>query len=349
MDSNKKIKVAMVAPPFGDTGGPEVATQDLTNALLELNVDVTLFAPADFKTKAKHVHTLPKSLWNTEGFKEQTAEQRRNARINSQMEVLKYQNEFDIIHLHSQKYAHLVGEAAQKPCVLTFHNKITQPEFDGIRNAGIYTVATSNGQKKDFPISAVINNGLPTKKIQPEFQKGAYLIMIGRITHPKGIDVAIEIAKKARKKLLIFGHIGNSPERQAYFEMIRSLCDENIIYKGEASHDEIFGYLKNAEALLFTTRVATGSVKVCPLVVMEALACGTPVIATPIDYVNDGFANPRVACISDNIETLIEAAKNTDLFDRELCRKVAQHYFDSSIMAQKYLELYKKIMAENAG
>ena len=342
MNLKKKIRIAIIAPPFGNNGGPEIVAQNLANALFELGADVTLFAPADFFTKAKHIHTLPQSLWKMKDFKFQSKEERKNLRISSQMEVLKYQDEFDIIHLHSQKYAHLVGKAAKKPCILTFHNKIVADEFEKIKKTGIYTVALSQTHGNDLDFSAVIANGIPVKNIQPSFEIGKYLIAIGRLTEPKGIDIAIEIAKKTGNKLLIFGRIGNSIERQKYFnEKIKPLICDDIIYKGEVSQKEIFEYLKNAQALLSPIRRVT---KVCPLTVIESLACGTPVISSPMNPIPEILNDPLIACLSDDFDVLVDAVKNIKRFDRKKCRKVAEIFFDSSVMAKKYLELYKKII-----
>lgn len=341
----KKIRVAIVAPSFGDTGGPEVVVQNLTDALLELSVDVTLFAPGDWETKAKHVHTLEQSLWNMENFKQQTEEERRSLIIESQLKVLEYQNNFDIIHLHSQRYAHLVAQKTKKPCVLTFHNKIAEPQFGEIKKAGIFAVALSDTHDNDLGADAVIENGIPVRKMKPSFEKGEYLIAIGRLIETKGIDVAIKIANKAKKKLLIFGRVGNATERQEYFnKKIKPFLNKNILLMGgEVPQIELFEYIRKAEALLFPL---TRKVKVCPLIVMEALACGTPVIGTIFNSSPKALEDSRVACLTEDADIMEKAIENVDKFDRKKCRKIAEENFDSSVMAKKYLMLYEKILAK---
>jgi len=146
----KKIRVAMVAPPFGAIGGPEIVVQNLSYALSKKNVRVTLFAPADWKIKSKkirHVPTLLQSLWNMADFKNQTPRVRRNLIISSQIQVLFDSKRFDLIHLHSSTYAFLVGKFSKAPCLLSFHNKITLPEYRQIREAGIIPVSLSKWQK----------------------------------------------------------------------------------------------------------------------------------------------------------------------------------------------------------
>ncbi|EKD46697.1 MAG: glycosyltransferase [uncultured bacterium] len=343
MKKDKKLRIAMVAPPFGDTGGPEVVVKNLTDAFLKLGVAVTLFAPADWKTDATLVPTLPQSLWQMTGYSEKTPQERLAIRIKSQTEVLKHEKDFDIIHLHSQRYAHLVAELSTKPCVLTFHNKISDPEFSQIEKAGIFTVALSESHKKDFAVSAVISNGTGVFEIEPSFKKGEYLIAIGRLAEPKGMDIAIEIANKTGKKLLIFGRKGSSAERQEYFNLkIAPFLSENIVYMGEASQIEIFKYLQDAEALLFPIRT---NIRVCPLTVIESLACGTPVIGTAMHPMPDFLSNSKVGCFTQDVEEMVDAVRQVESFDRRECRKVAEENFDSLVMAKKYLALYEKIIS----
>lgn len=345
----KKLRVALIAPAFGQTGGPEIVTSTLAESLLKKGVDVTLFAPADWKTRAKLIPTLKKSLWNMDDFKDQTDLVRNNYLAQSQLEILNHTKKFDIVHIHSHRYAYILAKLIETPCVLTFHNRIIAQEFNFIKSSGIYPVFLSGAYKNKFKASAIINNGINTKKIPYSFLKGGYLIVIGRITEPKGIDVAIKIAKKAKKKLLILGRVGNSLKRQKYFnKKIRPLLDTSIVFKGQVSQDEVFKYLRGAEALLFPIiKPNKESLFVCPLVVMEALASGTPVIGTTIYPMPKPLNDPEVAFLSKNFNNLVRAARSTEKFNRMKCRKYAEKYFDSSIMADKYILLYKRILKKH--
>ena len=337
----RKLAIAMVAPIFGDTGGPEIVTQNLTDALIKKGVDVTLFAPGDWKTKAKHITTLPESLWNMEDFSLQTEKVRRNILISSQLKVLFSKKHFDIIHLHSQTYAYCVGDNSTTPCVLSCHNKINAPEFDQVKDAGIYTVSLSKSQKGNFKTDATIWNGMIIDKKKFSAKHEGYLIAIGRLTDQKGIDTAIQIALKADKKLLIFGRIGNSVKRQLYYkEKIQPFLNKNIIHMGEVSHEKLLGYIRDAEALLFPIRRS----EVCPLVIQEALASGTPVIGTKISPLPELLKDPAVSFLSDDMDKLVEAVKNTFIFDRNKCYDYAEKFFNSSRMADQYIQLYEKIL-----
>jgi glycosyltransferase involved in cell wall biosynthesis len=342
----KKIKIAMIMPSFSETGGPEVAVKNLVDALLEKGIDVTLFAPADWHTKAKHISTIPKSLKKIRGLYSQPEQIARNLTIVSQLGVLNYREKFDILHINLQGYTAVLARLAGKPCVLTFHSRINPLDFEQIKRAGAYTVALSQGHKENLPVSAVIENGINTKQIDYSFEKGGYLITIGRLTESKGIEAAIRIAQKTNKKLLIFGRIGYSEKRVEYFnKKIKPFLNKKIVYKGEASQRKIFRYLKGAEALLFPIAKLDGKpLFVCPLVVMESLACGTPVIGTPVDPLPKPLRDPAVACLSKSLSALIRAARNTDKFDRQKCREYSEKYFDNSIMADKYIKLYERLV-----
>jgi glycosyltransferase involved in cell wall biosynthesis len=342
MKKRKKIKVAMIAPVFGDTGGPEVVVQNLTDALIEKGVDVTLFAPADWKTKAKHIPTLKKSLWKMKKFKDLTQIMIRNYIASAHAKILNYQKQFNIIHLHLQRHAYSVAANIKKPCILSFHSPFTAAELKMIKSTGISTVALSNTQRGDNKTTAVIWNGVPIKKIRPSYEKGKYLVAMGRIVDQKGIDRAIKISLGAGKKLLIFGRVGISEKRKRYFsKKIKPYIDgKRVVLMKEVPNKRIFSYLAKADALLFSIRKP----EVCPMSVMEALACGTPIIGTKVGPLPELLRSRKIAFLSDNIKSLVKAAKNTDQFDRRECRKYAEKYFDSSVMAEKYIAVYEKIL-----
>lgn len=338
---NKTLKIAMVAPPFGDTGGPEVAVLNLVEALVKEGVDVTLFAPGDWKTSANHIATLPKSIWNMSKSEKTKIE---TLRMQSQMAVVKFTDKFDVIHFHCQRFSHFAAKKINKPTVLTMHNNFSDEMLVRMKSAGMYIVALTGAQAHGRKVDAIIAHGIAVDHIKPSYKKGKYLLFLGRLAEQKGVDRAIEIAKKAEKKLYIIGRTGNTKERKKYFkDFIEPFIDDKrIFYLGTVEHEKIYDYCANAEALLFPIRRPESF----GLVSMEALACGTPIIGTRVAPLPEILKNNRVAFLSDNVEDLISAAKNTDIFDRKECRKYVEENFDSKIMAKNYLKLYKKIITK---
>jgi glycosyltransferase involved in cell wall biosynthesis len=118
---------------------------------------------------------------------------------------------------------------------------------------------------------------------------------------------------------------------------------------GEASQERLFLYLRNAEALLFPIRPKMNSLNVCPLVVMESLACGTPVIGSRVAPLEELPGWKKIAFLSEDITALKKAVLAAEKFDRKKCREFAEKHFDRSIMADKYINLYKKILTKDPG
>ena len=336
------MRIALVAPPFSRNDGPGIVVKNLFQALQKKQgIEVTLFAPGDWDLPGNHKTTIPKSLREIKGFLQQTPFERRNLIFENILKVSLFEEQFDIIHLHSQ-YAYALASILHKPCVLTLHNKIIPEEIRQLQRQGVNLVALSKLHGRDFPSIPVISNGINLDDITPSFSEGNYLIFIGRLHESKGAHTAIEIALKTNSKLLIFGRIGNSEKRQAYFrEKIAPFLNEHIIHKDETTQAELFSYLRHATALLCPIQSRR---TVCPLVMMESLACGTPIIGCEVAPLEELPGWQNVATLSGNINTLIRSVKTIKSVDRNLCRTFAKKHFCASIMAEKYLQLYQRIL-----
>lgn len=337
------MKIAQISPVFGTTGGPEVVVQNLTNELVALGEDITLFAPGDWKTSAKHVKTIPQSIWNLKNFKETSNNTRINLIISHLIKALLEAKKFDLIHFHIQKYAFSFADNSPVPAIISFHNRIEKDFFNYFsKNKNIYTVALSNSQKMGLKTSAVIHNGVPTKKIPFSEKPGKYLISIGRLDGQKGIHLAISAAKKAKMKLIIIGRVGISKEKQEYFnKKIRPFIDnKNIIHIFEVPHEKVYNYLRNAAALLFPIQAP----EACSMTVLESLASGTPVIATKFGPMLELIEDGKTGFLVNTADEMAEKISQVKNLDRAECRNTACEKFDSRIMAEKYLNLYKRIL-----
>lgn len=340
------MRIALVSPPFGMTGGPEVVVQNLATALSQLGVSVTLFAPGDWKTSVPHIPTIPQSLWNMDSFPTQSDKIRRNYIYASQTTVLKYQDNFDLIHLHSQGVAYPIGAAAKIPCLVTLHNKIYPEVFDQLQEANISTIALTHSQAGDFPVTAIIGNGMPLKNITPSFVPGKYLLAVGRLTEQKGIPNAIAVAKKSGVPLVIIGRVGISDDRKRYFaEHIKPHVDGKLITLIEfVPHQEMYSYYRKASFLVHAITKPESN----PLVVMEALASGTHVLGTKISPLPEMLKSDNGTCLlSSDQKDLVEAVKHPERFDRHACRSYAEKHFDIEVIAKKHKDLYEKIISRS--
>lgn len=339
------MKIALVAPAFGQTGGPEVVVQNLAQAFSSMKVDFTLFTPGDWKSNHHFVPTIPQSLWNMENFSEQSEWERRNLIFGSQTAVLRCQDEFDLIHLHSQRSAYAVAVGARIPTVVTLHSQISEADFKQMHSVGIHTVGLTRSQVGSLPVDAIIGNGLPLDQIRPSFEPGKYLLAVGRLNMQKGVHQAIEIAKKAGKKLIIIGRIGTSPERQEYYQQYIApfINGDSVKLIESVPHEEMYDYYRGASCLIHAiTTPETHS-----LAAIEALACGTPVLGTTVAPLPEIFPDTESPAffLSSDLDALAEAALNPERFSREGARRYAENHFDSRIMAKKYFALYEKILS----
>lgn len=335
------MRIAIVSAPFGQTGGPELTATQLADALAEKGVDVSLFAPADFTTKARLVPTLNQSLLQMKDLKDMSTFEKRNLVISSQIKVINHQDEFDLIHISSQRYGYAVAKNLHKPRVITLHNRMSARDYSFLKETGVAAIALTEKYMKELNAEAFAYPGIPLRQIEPSFKKGSGLITIGRITDQKGIHVAIEIAKRANKKLTIVGRIGNSKERQAYFDQyVGPHIGDLVTFINEIHNQDLLKLVAGSEALLFPiTRPETFG-----RVVAEALSCGTPVIGSETDPLPELLADSRVCALSNDVSALAEAAQNTDRFDRESCREYAEKFFDIEVAAENHIEIYEKII-----
>lgn len=338
------MKIAIVSLSYSPTNGPELTAVQLGEALQAKGADVTLFAPANWMTRIrKHVPTVSQDLWSMPDFKEQTPLERRNFILSNLIKVLAYQNDFDLVHIGYQTYAYAIASNLRIPSVVVLNGRDDQRNVSQMKSAGSIVVALNEKDQEATGADTFIYPGIPTGTISPSFVPGKGLITVGRLTPQKNIPLAIQIAKKAEKKLTIVGHIGISKEAQQYFqeEIAPHIDGTSILHVEHANYQELMHLMAASEALLFPI----ASPETFGRVSAEALACGTPVIGTRVDPLPEILTDPKVSFLSDSLEELADAARHTERFDRLACREFAERKFDSLLMADHYLELYQKLLA----
>jgi glycosyltransferase involved in cell wall biosynthesis len=342
----KKLKIAQIAPlwfsvPPKRYGGIERIVSYLTEELTKRGHSVTLFASGDSKTKAKLVSVSKKSLsglnipwhdwwWNNHNYST----------------AFKKSSSFDIIHSHWTPMGMYFQDLTKTPTLHTLHNlpKKSDIRWEIFRNYKKSNVAfISKKQKQNsvvkFKKSWVAYNGIPVKKFNFKPKPENHLIWIGRISPDKGTDIAIKIAKKARMKLLIAGQL--QPKYQDYFDKkINPHLGSKIKYIGELSQSELASFYGQGKAFIYPIKWQ----EPFGLVMVEAQACGTPVIAFDKGSVPEVVKHGKTGFVVKNITEAVKAVKKINQIKREDCRKWVEKNFAIEKMVDNYEKVYYKII-----
>ncbi len=337
------MKIAQLAPlwipvPPITYGGTELIVYWLTEELIKRGHQVTLFATGDSKTSAKLVPIWPRSLWRAKP-------QSPHAIIGLMYEkVLAMQKEFDIIHDHCEFYTAPFSKFIKKPIISTIHHPLYEEMIILFKKfSQINYVAISKNQKKMGPginFVKVIHHGLPVNNYQFNNEPQNYLLWLSKITPQKGLAEAIEVAKKSGEKLIISGVIPKGCED--YFDFrIKPLIDgEQIQFVGAADFTKKVELFKNAKAFIFPIRRA----EPFGLVVIESMACGTPVIAYSEGSMPELIEDGENGFLVNNQEEMIGAIKKIDQISRLECRLHVIKKFSLKRMVNKYEALYEEIL-----
>jgi len=337
------MRIAQVAPPWIPVppytyGGTELVVSWLCEELTRRGHKVTLFATGDSKTSARLVPVWPRSLWR--------AHLTTPHAVFSLMysKLLEMQDEFDIIHDHCEWYTCSYSKFLKPPIVTTFHHPLTEETTILYKNfPNINYVAISKSQKKSAPginIVKTIYHGLPIEKYQFNPRPQNYLLWLSKITPQKGIAEAIEIAKRSGENLIISGNI--LPEYGDYFDYrIRPLIDgKQIQFVGAADFEKKVELFKNAKAFLYPIRRP----EPFGLVVIESMACGTPVIAYKEGAMSELIKDGQTGFLVDSVKEAVMALKKVKRISRITCREYIEKNFKLKQMVNHYERLYKKIL-----
>jgi glycosyltransferase involved in cell wall biosynthesis len=323
-------------------GGTERVVSYLTEELVRLGHEVTLFASGDSETRARLIPACPRALWSTGDCRETLPHHVRLMEL-----VFQDVSRFDILHFHCD-YLHF-PLLRRHPCpnVTTLHGRIHLPDsgplFAEYPHAPL--VSISDNQRQPIPEAnwqATIHHGLPRSLYACRGQPGDYLGFLGRMSPEKGVERAIEIARRARMRLKIAAKV--YPEERAYFQdRIEPLLRRSRAWVeciGEVGGREKEEFLGNARALLFPIDWP----EPFGLVMIEALACGTPVVAWRNGSVPEVLADGVTGFIVDSVEEAVQAVGRVAGLDRRVCRQTFEDRFDAARMARDYLEIYRRLV-----
>ena len=345
----KKLKIAQIAPiilniPPKTRGGTEKIVYDLTENLIDKGHDVTLFATKSAKTSAKLKYSFEKGLvsYNQKNWAKQTMTYLNfNHFINS---IAQIKNEFDVIHIHFNQTAMPIYKYTKIPCLITYHfpiNKIVHQELSKDKNYN--PVAISNSHKNNNKkIKGVVYNGLNLNEVKFNPKNQDYWVIAGRITPDKGIHQAIQICNKLNKKLYIIGKVYTNMKKSVeYFnKKIKPYLGKNVNFLGEMSHSKLLKTFSKAECFIFPIQWE----EPFGLVMIEAMATGTPVIAFNRGAVPEVVKNGKTGFVVKDINQAIKAGRAISEINRHDCRKWVERKFSINKMTDDYLKLYYKII-----
>jgi len=342
----KKLKIAQIAPlwfpvPPVKYGGTERVIYYLTEGLIKQNHKITLFASKDSKTKAKLISVVKKGLisqgvswqdwwWN-------------NLNYSLAFEMSK---NFDIIHSHWTPLGMFFQRLVKIPVLHTFHNIPPKKDLRWevlkyFRDSNV--VFISKKQKENSPVrfkkEYVVYNGVDISFFKFNKKPKNYFLWVGRICPAKGTKEAVLIAKKAKIELILAGQV--QPMYKDYFnKQIKPHLSKKIKYVGELSSKKLMLYYKNAKGFIFPPQWE----EPFGLCLIEAMACGTPVIAFPRGSISEIVKDKETGFIVKNIEEAVEAVKIISKIKREDCRNWVEKNFTTEIMVKNYEKIYYQLL-----
>ncbi len=339
------MRIAQIAPLYESVppkayGGTERIVAYLTDALVAAGHEVTLFASGDSHTLAKLVAVCPTSLRLDENCKDPIA----HHLVELQM-VQDRLKDFDILHYHIDYFHYPLSRLNKKPQVTTLHGRLDLPDLQAVYHTfkEMPVISISNAQRTPLPQAhwvQTVYHGIPETLYRYGEGKGNYVAFVGRISPEKRVDRAIEIAQKAGIAIKIAAKVDKAD--QAYFkEDIERLLDHPLVeFLGEIGEKQKNELLGHAKAMLFPIDWP----EPFGMAMIEAMACGTPVIAYEIGSVPEVIDEGKTGFIVHDVDEAVEALHNIDKIDRQACRTVFEQKYTATRMAQDYVKVYDKIL-----
>jgi glycosyltransferase involved in cell wall biosynthesis len=338
------MKIAQVAPlieavPPKFYGGTERVVAYLTDALVELGHEVTLFASGDSGTKAKLAPIWPRALRLDPSVHDYFAP------VFMQLEtVARRAHEFDVIHSHLDYFAYPSLRLLGSPAVTTLHGRLDLPELGPLYDLydEMPVVSISDSQRQPLPHAnyvATIHHGLPQNLLQ-QGPGGKYLAFLGRISPEKAPDAAIRIAAQSGMPLKIAAKVDKVDAEYFKTKIEPLLAGADVEFIGEIGEHQKSEFLGNAAALLFPIawREPFG------LVMIEAMACGTPVVAFNNGSVPEVLEDGVTGFIVRTEAEAVDALRSIRDLDRNRIRGEFDRRFTAQHMAQNYLKLYARLV-----
>jgi len=339
------MRIAQVAPLYESVppklyGGTERVVFHLTEELVRMGHAVTLLASGDSQTSARLISPCARSL-------------RLDADCRDQMayhmilldQVFQDLDEYDIVHFHIDYLHYPLSRASNTPHVTTLHGRLDLPELAVLyrRFRDVPLVSISDSQRQPLPRvnwQGTVYHGLPADLYDFNARRGSYLAFIGRISPEKRVDRAIEIARRCQVPLKIAAKV-DPTDRKYYEREIEPLLDQpGVEFIGEIGEHQKSEFLGGALALLFPIDWP----EPFGLVMIESMACGTPVVAWHCGSVPEVLDEGVTGFICDSMDEAVGAVGRAGRLDRARCRRQFESRFLVSRMAEDYLRIYQHLV-----
>ena len=339
------VKIAQVSPLYESVppkgyGGTERVASYLTEELVRQGHDVTLFASGDSVTKARLIAACPESLRLNKQCIDQLAHH-----VLLLERVFREARRFDVIHFHIDYFHFPLSKRHNIPHVTTLHGRLDIPDLVPLYEEfpTMPVVSISNSQRGPLPSlnwQGTVYHGLPHDLYTFHDAPGRYLAFLGRISPEKRVDRAIDIACRAGMAIKIAAKV-DPVDRDYFAQKIKPLLKHPLVeYIGEVGEKEKDEFLGNASGLLFPIDWS----EPFGLVMIESMACGTPIIAYRRGSVSEVMDDGVTGFIVEDEDSAEEAVGRLGSLNRKRIRSVFEERFSASRMANDYVAIYRQLV-----
>ena len=339
------MRIAQISPLFEAVppklyGGTERVVYSLTEELVAMGHDVTLFASGDSVTSATLAPMRDQALRLDPSVKDWIAIYYRMVEL-----IYRRKDDFDVLHFHIDYFPLSLFSRQNVPFLTTLHGRLDIQEFvDAYAGfADCPFVSISDSQRRPIPQLnwvRTVQHGMPAGLLTPQPSTQGYAAFLGRISPEKGVERAIRIAGRAGMKLKIAAKVDNA-DKEYYDTLIKPLIQANpdVEFIGEINDAQKPAFLSGAHALIFPIAWP----EPFGLVMIEAMACGTPVIAFNCGSVPEVLDHGVTGFIVDDIDQAVDACGKIDTIDRARVRATFDRRFTARRMAEDYVDLYEEL------
>ncbi len=341
------VRIAQVSPLYESVppklyGGTERVVSYLTEELVRQGHEVTLFASGDSVTRARLIAVCPESLRLS-----RTVHDSLPCHYIALEQVFRRRDEFDIVHFHLDYLHYPLSRRHQVAQVTTLHGRLDLPELVDLYAEfnDMPVVSISDAQREPLPHAlwmATVHHGLPADLYAPGDGSGGYLAFLGRISPEKGAAEAVAIAARAGRRLKIAAKIDAVDQEYYDREIAPLMSAPHVDFIGEIGEADKERFLGGALALVSPVEWP----EPFGLVLIEALACGTPVIAFDRGSIPEIVEDGRTGFVVRNVEEAVAAAARLPAVSRTVCRDAFDSRFTAARMAEDYLGVYKRLLRD---